>query len=124
MRSGEDVLSILHKIGSGQAFSKQPECLCLLSAINKLCPYGTKRQCVGCEYEISTKSTLFLLIGEYNRMHALYQAAEDPLEKTKYKNLIRQIVLPKLDELLFCIKDTYGEKAFASYEELIKENLI
>lgn len=57
-------------------------------------------------------------------MHALYQAAEDPLEKTKYKNLIRQIVLPKLDELLFCIKDTYGEKAFASYEELIKENLI
>lgn len=124
IRSGEDLLSILHKIGSGQAFSKQPECLCLLSAINKLCPYGTKRQCVGCEYEISTKSTLFLLIGEYNRMHALYQAAEDPLEKTKYKNLIRQIVLPKLDELLFCIKDTYGEKAFASYEELIKENLI
>lgn len=124
MRSGDDLLSILHKIGSGQAFSKQPECLCLLSAINKLCPYGTKRQCVGCEYEISTKSTLFLLISEYNRMHELYRAAEDPLEKVKYKNLIKKIVLPKLDELLFCIKDTYGENAFASYEELLKENLI
>lgn len=77
--SDKDPLQILHTIGSGQAFSKQPECMCLLTAIGKACPYADKRQCVGCDYEISTKSTMYLLISEYNRMKNLYMNAANKL---------------------------------------------
>lgn len=120
--SDKDPLLILHAIGSGEAFSKQPECLCLLTAIGKVCPYADKRQCVGCNYEISTKSTMYLLISEYNRMKALYMNAANKLERNKYKELIRQIVAPKMSEMLDCLRDTYGEEIYQQFEQLIKEN--
>ncbi len=118
----KDPLLTLHLIGSGQAFSKQPECMCLLTAINQVCPYPDKRQCVGCDYEISTKSTMYLLISEYNRMKDLYLNATDKLEKTKYKKLITQVITPKMNEMLECLKKTYGDDIYQQYEQLIKEN--
>ena len=117
-----DILTILHRIGSGEAFSKQRECSCLLSALHKVCPYNKKRLCVGCKYEISTRSTLFLMIEEFNRVKALFFQTEDALEKAKYQNLLQNIILPKMDEMLATIKELYGEEVFKDYETLIKEN--
>lgn len=119
-----DVLTALHRIGAGQAFAKQPECLCLLSAINKLCPFTGKRQCVGCKFEISTKSTYFLLISEFNRMNALYGSASNENEKEKYKQIITNIVLPKIDEMLYCLREHYGDDVFYQYEAFLKENIL
>lgn len=121
-RNRQESLETLHRIGSGQAFSKQPECMCLLTALGKGCPYAEKRQCVGCEHEISTKSTMFLLISEYNRMMNLYQDTDSRFEKKKYKKLITEVVVPNMDEMLSCIRETYGEEVFRQYEQLIKEN--
>ena len=117
-----DILSVLHRIGSGEAFSKQSECLCLMSALKKTCPYMNRRNCVGCKYEISTRSTLFLLISEYNRIKDLYISTENSLERNKYKTLLKTIVVPKMDEMLSAIKELYGEEVFKDYELLIKEN--
>ena len=117
-----DILTILHRIGSGEAFSKQRECSCLLSAFHKVCPYNQKRLCVGCKYEISTRSTLFLMIEEFNRVKTLFFQTEDALEKAKYQNLLQNIILPKMDEMLATIKELYGEEVFKDYETLIKEN--
>lgn len=117
-----DILTVLHRIGSGEAFSKQRECSCLLSALHKPCPYNKKRLCVACGYDISTRSTLFLMTEEYNRIKNLYFSTKDPLEKAKYQNLLKNIILPKMDEMLFSIKELYGEEVFKDYETLIKEN--
>ena len=117
-----DILTVLHRIGSGEAFSKQRECLCLMSALEKLCPYANKRNCVGCKYEISTRSTLFLLIEEYNRIRNLYSSAKDTLEKAKYKKILIDIIAPQMDEMLCAIRENYGEDVFMDYERLIKEN--
>ena len=117
-----DILSVLHRIGSGEAFSKQSECLCPMSALEKLCPYATKRNCIGCKYEISTRSTLFLLIEEYNRIRNLYSSTKDTLEKAKYKNILLDVIAPKMDEMLCAIRENYGEEIFMDYEKLIKEN--
>ena len=119
--SGVDIRTILHRIATGEAFSKEMECLCLVSACGKQCPYSTKRQCVGCHYEISTKSTLFLLLEELKRMQGLLDTAADPLETAKYTRLIQQVVLPQLDEILCCLKQDYGEEVFKSYEEMIEK---
>ena len=118
----DNILRILHRIGNGNAVSKQDECLCLMSAMKRLCPYAERSSCIGCEYEISTKSTIFLMISEYNRLLNLYQAATDEKIKNKYRALIKETVLPTMDEMLQCIKEQYGEEALHSLEKIIKEN--
>lgn len=118
--SGEDVITILQRIASGQAFSMEADCLCMCSACGKVCPYALRRQCVGCEYEISTKSTLFLLISECKRMKHLFDTSEDVNEKEKYKYLMRSVILPKLSEMLTCLKNNYGEECYNQYIELLQ----
>ena len=73
----KSILLVLHRIGNGNAVSKQNECLCLKSAMKQLCPYHERKCCVGCEYEISTKSTVFYMVSEYNRLFTLYQGTTD-----------------------------------------------
>lgn len=118
----DNILRILHRIGNGNAVSKQDECLCLMSAMKRFCPYAERSSCIGCEYEISTKSTVFLMISEYNRLLSLYQSATDEKIKNKYRALIKETVLPVMDEMLQCIKEQYGEEALHSLEKIIKEN--
>lgn len=118
-----DILTALHRIGSGQAFSKQPECLCLLTALNKVCPYDENRQCISCLYEISTKSTFYLLISEYNRIHNLYISTDNLLEKNKYKAIATTVILPRLDETLQELKSNYGDEVYRQFERMIQENI-
>ena len=121
LHSDVDILTALHRIGTGQAFSKEPECLCLCSAINRMCPYTTRRQCIGCKFEISTKSTFYLLLSEWKRMSQLHDNSTSQAEKKKYKYLINSIIIPKMDEMLTCLKKNYGEEVFIQYEQLIEE---
>ncbi len=116
------ILRILHRIGNGNAVSKQDECLCLISAMKKICPYSDRTSCIGCDFEISTKSTVFLMISEYNRLLTLYHNASEEKLKMKYRTLIKETVLPAIDELLQCIKEQYGDDALQSLEKIIKEN--
>lgn len=123
INSGIDIMTVLQRIASGQAFSKEQDCLCLITACGRICPYLDRRQCVGCKYEISTKATLLLLADEYQRMKRLYDQATDTYEKEKYKALISSIVVPKLNEMLTCLNEKYGEKCFDEYESLLKRYL-
>lgn len=123
MTSDTDVMAVLHRMGSGEAFSKQHECLCLMSALERYCPFNEKRNCVGCRYEISTRSTFFLMIKEYNRMRALYHTVDNEAEKAKYEKIIKTVLLPKLSEMLSSIKQLYGKEAHDDYEQMLKENI-
>jgi len=40
----------------------------------------------------------------------------------KYRTLMKETVLPAIDELLQCIKEQYGDNALKSLEKIIKEN--
>lgn len=120
----DELLQVLHNIGSGSAVSKQNECLCLMTALHKMCPYADRKQCIGCEYEISTKATVFLLVSEYNRMLSLYENAKDNLTRNKYRVLLKEHILPSLDEILQCTGEQYGDKAREMLEEIVRENTL
>ena len=107
--SREDILSALNCIGNGDAFSKQGEIQCILSAFKKACPYDDRLNCAGCKYEVSTKATIFMMAGEYNRLRDLYASETRPAVKKKYKALVRNTVVPKMFELIDCMKKQYGE---------------
>lgn len=122
VKNEADALTVLHRIANGEAFSKQGECMCLMSALHKICPYNDRSNCVGCKFEISTRATFYLMIEEYTRIRDLYASVNNPLEKEKYKQLAISIIAPKMDEMLESIKECYGEETFEDYEKILKEN--
>lgn len=123
MNSDEDILTVLHNIGCGRAFSKQPGTLCILSAVRQLCPYNKNRNCVGCDYDILTKSTLFHMVAEYQRMKKLHDTTQNKQEKEKYEYIVKNVLLPKLAEALECLRNTYGEDVYLQYTKYIQEVL-
>ena len=120
----EQLLTICHRIGNGEAFSKQGESMCLLSALGKLCPYDDRQHCVGCQYELQTKSTLLLLIGEFNRLNKQYQKLKNELERGKVRAILEQQIKPCLTEMLQVLSEQYGEAVLSDYEDIIKELVI
>lgn len=117
----EQLLTICHRIGNGEAFSKQGESMCLLSALGKLCPYDDRQHCVGCQYELQTKSTLLLLIGEFNRLNKQYQKLKNELERGKVRAILEQQIKPCITEMLQALSEQYGEAVLSDYEDIIKE---
>lgn len=117
----EQLLTICHRIGNGEAFSKQGESMCLLSALGKLCFYDDRQHCVGCQYELQTKSTLLLLIGEFNRLNKQYQKLKNELERGKVRAILEKQIKPCLTEMLQALSEQYGEAVLSDYEDIIKE---
>lgn len=115
------ILTVCHRIGNGEAFSKQAESMCLLSALGKLCPYDDRQHCIGCQYELQTKSTLLLLIGEFNRLNRRYSDIKNDLERGKIRSILEQQLKPCLTEMLQALSNQYGEGVLHDYEEIIKE---
>lgn len=119
----QQIIKALHRIGYGAAVSKQDGCDCLLTAFGKVCPFDDNRNCVCCDYELSTKATLFLMASEYNRLLTLYQTSESIIEKERCKYLIKTVVLPAMDEMLRAMSEIYGEDTFETLESILKEKL-
>ncbi|HEO3721543.1 TPA: hypothetical protein VAV64_000929 [Streptococcus agalactiae] len=117
----EQLLTICHRIGNGEAFSKQGESMCLLSALGKLCSYDDRQHCVGCQDELQTKSTLLLLIGEFNRLNKQYQKLKNELERGKVRAILEKQIKPCLTEMLQALSEQYGEAVLSDYEDIIKE---
>jgi hypothetical protein len=95
--------------------------MCLLSALGKLCPYDDRQHCVGCQYELQTKSTLLLLIGEFNRLNKQYQKLKNELERGKVRAILEKQIKPCLTEMLQALSEQYGEAVLSDYEDIIKE---
>ena len=116
-----DIVKILHRIGNGNAVSKTDGCLCLITAMKKMCPYNDKATCIGCEYEVSTKTTLGVLVNEYKRLLDEYDKANSEIIKERNKTMVKNIILPKLNEILICVEQNFGSEIKNSLETIIKE---
>ncbi len=120
--SKEEILSILHKIGNGEAVSKNNSSMCLKTAMGHECPY-VGSSCPGCQYEISTKWTMLIMAKEYKRLETIFSLSGDQREKEKSANLAKTIVIPAMEEMLTVMKENYGKKVTDSLEEIISEVL-
>lgn len=119
----ESIIMALHRIGNGEAVSKQDECECLLTAFHKVCPYNDKHNCIGCEYEISTKATMFLMVSEYKRLVKQLNSVTSLNEKEKNEYLLKNIILPTMDEMITCVAENYGEEAVHVLEKILEDNI-
>lgn len=114
------ILEILHNIGSESAASKTKESLCLLTAMNKVCLEPERKHCIGCKYEIKTKTLLYNLISEFKRLKTQINEAKDENTKVKNEAILRNIVLPAIEEILQNTRISYGIEYMNELEDLVR----
>lgn len=116
----QTILEILHNIGSGSAASKSDNCMCLLTAMNIICNAPERKHCIGCKYEIKTKSIIYMLAGEFSRLKEGMKFSQSESIKHKYKSIISNLILPSLEELLENASEIYGEEIIEEFEDIIR----
>ena len=114
------ILNVVHKIGNGEAVSKNNGSFCLLSALKTPCVKKDARNCSICEYDILTKEMLFKMINETKRLNNVYKESQNILERKKLKQSAI-LIATKLDEMLTCYKEMYGEEDYCILSNIIKE---
>lgn len=116
----EAIIQLLHRIGNGTAVSKNNNVYCLLTAMEKPCPYTTSN-CIGCEYEIGTKATLFAMAAELKRVKKLFDDETDEMLRAKYRHMMKDQIMPAINELLTCMKQEYGEDKAMEYTRILEK---
>lgn len=99
----QGVGSALQNIASGNAPARTLECLCLITAVGRPCPYPSRAGCIGCGYEILTKTALHLLAREFARLKQMRENSTES-ERWRYTAILSNAVVPAIDEIISCAK--------------------
>lgn len=102
----ERVFILLQNIACGNAPGKQEECLCLLTAAGLPCAHVGRDRCIGCGYEIYTKTAMHTLMQEYVRLSDLKKTAEKS-DAWRYEKIMELAILPAISELLSAARVLY-----------------
>jgi len=94
-----NVFHVLQNIASGSAPGRQGGYLCLMTAATGSCPHPDRGACIGCGYEIPTKSVLQSLIGEYVRISGLRDIS-NAIERMRYDKLLECAVFPTVKKFI------------------------
>ena len=113
---------ILQNIASGAAPSKQSELLCLRTASGCPCCMPERTGCLGCEYEIYTKSAMHLLMKEYARLNQDMKNA-DAFSTGRLKNILEKGILPAASEILTSIPMLYPDAGMEPLYEIMERGM-
>jgi hypothetical protein len=114
------VFPVLQNIASGSAAGRQSEYLCLKSAAGRRCPFPDRSGCIGCGYEILTKSAVHSLMREYVRISTL-RAAASGAENNRYGKLLDNAVSPAIDEFIASAQMLYPDIDTDMLRKIVKE---
>lgn len=89
----------LQMAASGAAASRQPETLCLRTAVGMPCFDPLRGGCIGCGYEIYTKAAFHLLMKEYTAITEMKNKASGP-ERERLKNILTKGIIPAVGQML------------------------
>ena len=78
-----------------------------MTAAGCRCPFADRDSCIGCGYEIYTKSVMHTLMREYTRLIELKQF-NGKADTWRYIKILEQAILPAIEEMLSSMKLLYG----------------
>lgn len=117
---GETVLKdTLQRLAASQAPSKQDECLCLRTAAGLKCMNLGRTCCLGCGYEIYTKSALELLVREYVRLNSKL----DNDESGRITKLLKVYVIPSIIQILQSMETLYPDSDMDTLKEIVERGM-
>lgn len=110
----------LRRIASGSAASRQEECLCLRNAAGLDCvrPGGTS--CLGCGYEIYTKTALQMLAREYVRLN---RQLDDPDDGKRTQDILKKYIIPGIVQILQSVSALYPEADMDVLRRIIERGM-
>lgn len=112
----------LQRIAAGAAPAKQPECLCLRSAAGFACAAADRTGCMGCGYEIYTKSAVHLLMKEYVRLNQM-RVPDGGQDSERIQSILEKGILPALAEILSSIQLLYPETEMEPILEIVERGV-
>lgn len=118
----KNVFDTLQNIASGNAPSRQRECLCLMTAAGFPCAFSCRGSCIGCGYEIYTKTAMYTLMQEYSRIMRTKNRSETS-EARRYEKILEQAILPAAAEMLAAAKLLYPEADVTELLDIMEKGL-
>jgi hypothetical protein len=122
LQNPHNIGEILQNIASGNAPGRQEDCLCLMTAAGFSCPYPDKASCIGCGYEIYTKTAMHTLMNEYVRLTKLKKTA-DKSEVWRYGKILEQAVLPAISEMIGAVKLYYNDADITEMLNIVERGI-
>ena len=113
---------ILQNIAAGAAPSKQSELLCLRIAAGYPCCAMERTGCIGCGYEIYTKSAMHLLMKEYVRMNQNMDGASE-FQRRRMARLLEDGILPAITEIVTSIPMLYPNAEMEPLYQIMERGL-
>jgi hypothetical protein len=104
----ENIFAMLQNIASGNAPSKQDDCLCLMTAAELPCSFPGRAGCIGCGYEIYTKAAMHTLVQEYVRL-AIIKNKSQQAEARRYGYILEKAIIPAITEMLHAVQLLYPD---------------
>ena len=118
----QGVGSTLQNIASGNAPARIGECLCLMTAVGRPCPYPERAGCIGCGCEILTKSALHLLAREFGRLKRLRENTPKS-EAWRYSEILKGVIVPAIDEIILCVKTLSPDTDTSPLVEIVERGI-
>jgi hypothetical protein len=109
----------LQHLAASNAPSKQDECLCLRTAAGLPCMNPGRTCCLGCGYEIYTKSALELLVREYVRLN--YKLKKD--ESGRISRILKSYVIPSIMQMLQSVEMLYPDTDMSILKEIVERGI-
>ena len=113
---------MLCRIASGAAPGKNIGNQCLRSAAGMSCCDPYRASCIGCGYELWTRTGVHILMEEYEKNLRAMRSSSGLVERLRLEKLNNSYILPALQSILVSIRTLYnnGEETAKGLEEMIK----
>lgn len=101
IQSEDDSYNVLKNISLGMAKDKSSN-MCLMTALDKCCPYPERIGCLGCPFEIYTDIAERSLTELLESTRLAWDMANSKDEKERYRKIIESAIIPALNEIQYC----------------------
>jgi len=115
------VAKALERVAGYHAAGKEPDTLCLMTALGKKCQDPAGTNCILCPYRICTRAAVYHAAGELHRLLRLSRQAVTPGEQKKYRLLARQCLLPAIQTAADIAANTYGKESSRQLLSLLED---
>ena len=110
----------LQNLASGWAVSKGSEFMCLRRAAGLECLTQGSASCLGCGYEIYTKTAMEMLVREYIRMNRLIRESEN---SNRIKDILKKFIIPSILQIFQSIAVLYPEADMDILQKIVERGM-
>jgi len=120
--SKESVHRILQNLCADEIPAKQEEMLCLRFAAGLSCCHSDRGCCMGCGYEIYTKTAFHVLMQEYVFL-SKKRGMSEGMERTRLSKIMSEGILPAVSQIFASLEMLYPKAEMESMLEIMERGI-